>query len=113
MQECPAEPGDGSGASAPRAGARIPDALNTPDETASGAGQASSMQRAARIEDMKSLRVSDSPCVAVCSTLYDEICRGCGRTAMEVANWVFLSDDEKREIWLRIRSQGYPRRTKR
>ncbi len=32
---------------------------------------------------------------------------------MEVANWVFLSDDEKREIWLRIRSQGYPRRTKR
>ncbi len=57
-----------------------------------------------------SLLPTDSPCVAICSTLYDEICRGCGRTAMEVANWVFLSDDEKRAIWARIRSQGYPRR---
>jgi predicted Fe-S protein YdhL (DUF1289 family) len=89
------------------------DAPTHPDTSESGLSRASSLQRAARIEDMKSLRVSDSPCVAVCSTLYDEICRGCGRTAMEVANWVFLSDDEKREIWLRIRSQGYPRRTKR
>ncbi len=53
---------------------------------------------------------SDSPCVAVCSTLFDDICRGCGRTAMEVANWVFMSDDEKREVWARIRAQGYPRR---
>lgn len=37
----------------------------------------------------------DSPCVAVCSTLYDEICRGCGRTVMEVANWVFLPKKKK------------------
>lgn len=58
----------------------------------------------------RSLLPTDSPCVAICSTLYDDICRGCGRTAMEVANWVFLSDDEKRAIWARIRSQGYPRR---
>ncbi|OZI72111.1 DUF1289 domain-containing protein [Bordetella genomosp. 12] len=53
---------------------------------------------------------SDSPCVAVCSTLFDDICRGCGRTAMEVANWVFMSEEEKREVWVRIRAQGYPRR---
>jgi len=53
---------------------------------------------------------SDSPCVAVCSTLYDDICRGCGRTAMEVANWVFMSDAEKQAVWQRIRAQGYPRR---
>jgi len=53
---------------------------------------------------------SDSPCVAICSTLYDEICRGCGRTAMEVANWVFLSEEEKQAVWVRIKSQGYPRR---
>lgn len=52
----------------------------------------------------------DSPCVAVCSTLYDEICRGCGRTVMEVANWVFFSEEEKRAVWDRILSQGYPRR---
>lgn len=53
---------------------------------------------------------ADSPCVAVCSTLFDEICRGCGRTAMEVANWVALSDEEKQAVWQRIRAQGYPRR---
>jgi len=53
---------------------------------------------------------SDSPCVAVCSTLYDDVCRGCGRTAMEVANWVFMSDEEKQAVWQRIRVQGYPRR---
>lgn len=54
--------------------------------------------------------MTDSPCVAICSTLYDDICRGCGRTAMEVANWVFLDEEEKRAIWARIRAQGYPRR---
>ncbi|MGE8547391.1 DUF1289 domain-containing protein [Alcaligenes sp. WGS1538] len=54
----------------------------------------------------------DSPCVAVCSTLYDDICRGCGRTAMEVANWVFMSQDEKDLVWDRITAQGYPRRNK-
>ncbi|WP_419228160.1 DUF1289 domain-containing protein, partial [Pseudomonas aeruginosa] len=37
----------------------------------------------------RAFKASDSPCVAVCSTLFDDICRGCGRTAMEVANWVF------------------------
>ncbi|MFW7343273.1 DUF1289 domain-containing protein [Pollutimonas sp. H1-120] len=64
----------------------------------------------ARRDSAHSLNPSDSPCVAVCSTLYDEICRGCGRTAMEVANWVFLDDDEKLRIWQRIKAQGYPRR---
>ncbi|ARP96934.1 DUF1289 domain-containing protein [Bordetella genomosp. 13] len=58
----------------------------------------------------RTLSPSDSPCVAVCSTLFDEVCRGCGRTAMEVANWVFLGEDEKRAVWTRIRAQGYPRR---
>ncbi|HBT32294.1 MAG TPA: DUF1289 domain-containing protein [Pusillimonas sp.] len=56
------------------------------------------------------LTPTDSPCVAVCSTLYDDVCRGCGRTAMEVANWVFLSEEEKRVVWARIKAQGYPRR---
>lgn len=53
---------------------------------------------------------SDSPCVAVCSTLFDDVCRGCGRTAFEVANWVFMSDDEKQVVWQRIKADGYPRR---
>ncbi len=29
---------------------------------------------------------SDSPCIGVCTTLYDEICQGCGRTLGEVSN---------------------------
>lgn len=60
--------------------------------------------------DSYSLSPTDSPCVAVCSTLYDDICRGCGRTAIEVANWVFMSDEEKKAVWVRICAQGYPRR---
>lgn len=61
-------------------------------------------------ENDRVFAATDSPCVAVCSTLFDEICRGCGRTAMEVSNWVFMSDAEKQVVWHRIRSQGYPRR---
>ena len=68
------------------------------------------VQHEASDGNMRSLVPSDSPCVAVCSTLYDEICRGCGRTAMEVANWVFLDDAEKLRVWQRITAQGYPRR---
>ncbi|MGE8453034.1 MAG: DUF1289 domain-containing protein [Pseudomonadales bacterium] len=52
----------------------------------------------------------DSPCVAICSTLFDEVCRGCGRTASEVANWVFMTQEEKRVVWIRITEQGYPTR---
>ena len=48
----------------------------------------------------------DSPCIGVCSTLFDEICKGCGRTATEVSNWVFLSDEEKRVVWERIKREG-------
>lgn len=53
---------------------------------------------------------TDSPCIAICSTLFDEICRGCGRTAMEVSNWVFMTEEEKQVVWERIKSEGYPRR---
>lgn len=53
---------------------------------------------------------TDAPCVGVCSTLYDDVCRGCGRSAAEVANWVFFTDEQKREVWRRLRAQGYPRR---
>lgn len=44
----------------------------------------------------------DSPCIAVCTTLYDEFCKGCGRTFMEVAVWNTMPDSEKEEIWQRI-----------
>ena len=54
----------------------------------------------------------DTPCVAVCSTTFDEICRGCGRTVVEVAHWVSMSELQKELVWQRILAQGYPRRNK-
>jgi predicted Fe-S protein YdhL (DUF1289 family) len=54
----------------------------------------------------------DSPCIGVCSTLFDEVCKGCGRTATEVANWVFMTDDEKRTVWERIEREGTAMRFK-
>jgi len=53
---------------------------------------------------------ADTPCVAVCSTTFDDVCRGCGRTVIEVAHWVSMSAEEKELVWQRILSQGYPRR---
>lgn len=29
---------------------------------------------------------------------------------MEVSNWVFMTDEEKKAVWTRILAQGYPRR---
>ncbi|NCX40437.1 MAG: DUF1289 domain-containing protein, partial [Burkholderiaceae bacterium] len=39
-------------------------------------------------------------------TLFDEICKGCGRTALEVSNWVFMSPEEKQSVWVRIQAEG-------
>ena len=55
---------------------------------------------------------ADTPCVAVCSTTFDEICRGCGRSVVEVAHWVSMTDEAKELVWQRILAQGYPRRNK-
>ncbi len=53
---------------------------------------------------------ADTPCVAVCSTTFDDVCRGCGRTVAEVAHWVSMSDEDKEKVWVRILAEGYPRR---
>jgi hypothetical protein len=34
--------------------------------------------------------------------LFDEVCQGCGRTALEVCNWVFMTPEEKQVTWTRI-----------
>jgi hypothetical protein len=52
----------------------------------------------------------DSPCIGICSTLFDEVCQGCGRTAAEVSHWVFFSDDEKQRVWERITREGTGKR---
>jgi predicted Fe-S protein YdhL (DUF1289 family) len=52
----------------------------------------------------------DTPCVAVCSTTFDDVCRGCGRTVAEVAHWVSMPAEQKERVWRRILAEGYPRR---
>jgi predicted Fe-S protein YdhL (DUF1289 family) len=45
----------------------------------------------------------DSPCVGRCSTAYgDDICKGCGRTFLEVVNWIVFDDVEKAAVWKRL-----------
>jgi predicted Fe-S protein YdhL (DUF1289 family) len=36
-----------------------------------------------------------SGCIGVCSTLFDDYCKGCGRAAADVDQWVFLTREEK------------------
>lgn len=65
--------------------------------------------QAASAQDEAESRLSDrpdSPCIGICSTLFDEVCQGCGRTAFEVSNWVFYSEEEKQVIWERITREG-------
>ena len=49
---------------------------------------------------------TDSPCIAVCTTLYDEICKGCGRTYMEVAQWTGLDAAQRELVWQRIDAEA-------
>ena len=55
----------------------------------------------------------DSPCIGVCSTTFDEVCIGCGRTVSEVAQWAVMTDDQKQLVWQRIVLKGFPSREKR
>ena len=48
----------------------------------------------------------DSPCIAVCTTLYDEVCNGCGRTYMEVAQWNSMTQEQQESVWVRIDAQA-------
>jgi len=48
----------------------------------------------------------DSPCIGICSTLFDDVCKGCGRTIIEVSNWVAMSAEEKKQVWARITNEA-------
>ena len=55
---------------------------------------------------------ADSPCIGICSTLFDDVCRGCGRTILEVSNWVAMSPAEKKQVWVKITAEGTAMRFK-
>ncbi len=77
------------------------------DPVATTTGEATA---AAQATDIGLSDRPDSPCIGICSTLFDEICQGCGRTAGEVSNWVFYNEAEKQVIWERITREGTARR---
>lgn len=52
----------------------------------------------------------DSPCIALCDTLYKDVCTGCGRTYIEVAQWTGLSQETKDVVWARIEAEGTAKR---
>lgn len=47
----------------------------------------------------------DSPCIAVCTTLYTDTCHGCGRTYLEVVQWNAMTRDERETVWRRIETE--------
>ena len=47
-----------------------------------------------------------SPCIAVCTTLYDEHCKGCGRTYIEVAQWNGMPPEQHEAVWQRIETEA-------
>jgi uncharacterized protein len=49
----------------------------------------------------------DAPCIAICSTSQgDDVCKGCGRSFVEVQHWPEYTPGEKRAVWRRITMQG-------
>ena len=52
----------------------------------------------------------DSPCIAICDTLYQDVCTGCGRHFTEVAQWTGMTDEQKERVWQRIESERTAKR---
>jgi predicted Fe-S protein YdhL (DUF1289 family) len=52
----------------------------------------------------------DSPCIAICDTLYEDFCTGCGRHYIEVAMWNSMPQETKDMVWERIEAEGTAKR---
>ena len=47
----------------------------------------------------------DSPCIGVCDVLYKDVCSGCGRHYLEVAQWTEFTEEQKARVWQRIEAE--------
>ncbi|HET8802620.1 MAG TPA: DUF1289 domain-containing protein [Marinobacter sp.] len=43
-----------------------------------------------------------SPCVSICALDEHDVCVGCQRTGDEIMKWTQMSNDERREVLLRV-----------
>ena len=51
------------------------------------------------------MKVADkvrSPCVSVCALDENDMCIGCQRTGDEILRWTTMSNDERREVLLKV-----------
>ena len=48
-----------------------------------------------------------SPCIGLCSAGFDAVCRGCGRTTNEIAEWLFMDDAQRLQVWRRVLEAGW------
>ena len=46
-----------------------------------------------------------NPCLGICQLDERDLCIACMRSGMEIAEWGFFSEDEKRAVWARIRER--------
>jgi predicted Fe-S protein YdhL (DUF1289 family) len=51
-----------------------------------------------------------SPCIKVCQLDLEGRCRGCGRTTQEIADWPYMTPDERRAVNARLGFRGHDER---
>ena len=49
-----------------------------------------------------------TPCVNVCA-VENGVCKGCGRTLEEIAQWIYFSDTERQEVMERLEHEEHLR----
>ncbi len=48
----------------------------------------------------------DNPCAGQWANIFESSCRGCGRTAQEIASWVTMTNEQKEIVLTRISRQA-------
>ncbi len=46
-----------------------------------------------------------SPCKLICRYDEDEFCIGCRRNRQEITNWIIMTDNQKLEVYKKIKSR--------
>ncbi|MAE20917.1 MAG: DUF1289 domain-containing protein [Pseudomonadota bacterium] len=47
-------------------------------------------------------RPVSSPCVSICALDHNDLCVGCYRTGQEITEWGAMSDEQRREVMVRV-----------
>ena len=45
-----------------------------------------------------------SPCIRQCALDDNQVCLGCGRTLDEIRRWAGMANEEKAQVWQRLRT---------